>query len=100
MGGVTQLMWHFVHLTRIEGGLEKDALIMTPHFSHPLQTALDNTQGALRGKAVVFEPTRKSQAPQDNIVGHASIVRQMGQTPVYDAGKFGPDISLLLGTSE
>ena len=88
-------MWHFVHLTHIECGLEKDAIMMAPQFSRPLQTALDNTQGALRRKTVVFEPTRKSQAPQDNIVGHVSIVRQMGRTPVYDAGKFGPDISLL-----
>ena len=69
--------------------------MMAPRFSCPLQTDLDDTQGALRGKAVVFEPTRESQAPQDNIVGHASIVRQMGRTPVYDAGKFGPDISSL-----
>ena len=53
-------MWHFVHLTYIEGGLEKDAIMMAPQFSRPLQTALDNTQGALRGKAVMFEPTQKS----------------------------------------
>ena len=92
---MTQSMWHFVHLTRIEGGLEKYAILMAPQFSYPLQTALDDTQGALRGKAVVFEPTQESQAPQDNIVGHVSIVRQMSRTPVYDAGKFGPDISML-----
>ena len=68
-------MWHFVHLSRIVGGLEKDAIMMAPQFSCPLQTALDDTQGTLRGKAVVFEPTQESQAPQDNIVVHVSIVR-------------------------
>ena len=41
--GVIQSMWHFVHLTGTEGGLEKNAIMMAPRFSHPLQTALDDT---------------------------------------------------------
>ena len=75
---MTQSMWHFVHLTRIVGGLEKDVIMMAPQFSRPLHTALDDTEGALRGKTVVFESTRESQAPQDNIIDHVSILRHMG----------------------
>ena len=71
-------MWYFIHLTHIEGGLEKNAITMAPQVSCPLHTALDDTQGSLRGKDVVFEPTRESQAPLKNIVDHASIVMQMG----------------------
>ena len=67
--------------------------MMTLQVYRPLQIALDDTQGSLRGDTVMFEPTRENHAPQNNIVGHVSIVRQMGWTPLDDAGKFGPDIA-------
>ena len=47
-------------------------------------------------KTVVLELTRESQAPQDNIAGHASILRQMCLSPIYDAGKFGPNSIIAL----
>ena len=72
---------------------------MLSQFFCPLQTALHNTQGALRGKAVAFEPTRESQPPHDIIADHASIVRQISLTLVYDAGTFGLALVCCLRTS-
>ena len=50
VGGVTESAWHFVHFNRIKNGPPQGAIMMAPQFSCLLQTALDDTQGAIRGK--------------------------------------------------
>ena len=55
-GGVTHAAWHFMHLSRPpKGCMNTQAIMMTPQFRRSLQTALDDTQGHVKGGAVVFE---------------------------------------------
>ena len=97
VGGVTEAVWYFVHLNRIEGGLPKGAIMMVPQFSRPLQTALDDTQCAVRGRTVVFETPDQEVSPRGNtvITGYASMKNEFCRSPVYDATKLAPDIGML-----
>ena len=72
--------------------------MMAPQFSRPLQTALDDTQGTVRGRTVVLEPPNKEVSPRGDtaITGYASMKNKFRWSPVYDATKLAPDIGMLL----
>ena len=97
VGGVTESAWHFVHFNRIEGGLPRGAIMMAPQFSRPLQTALDDTQGEIRGKTFVLEPPDQGVllGTKTSIKLYASIKNEVRRAPVYDAGKLAPDVGTL-----
>ena len=94
MGGVTESEWHFVHLNRLETELSKEAVMMAPQFSRPLQTALDNTRGPISGRKLVFEARSRAPLPQ-NIAGYVTIPRLVHQAPVFNTDYLVPDVEAL-----
>lgn len=96
--GVTTSKWHFVHLSRRSalGELSKQAIMMKPQFSRPLQTALQDTIGRSRLKSLVFEKAATAAPLHGNsIVGYVSSDIRGLKAPVYDSAGLGPDIGAL-----
>ena len=98
IGGVTTTRWRFTHLTRQStlGELPKQAIMMAPQFSRPLQTALQDTIGGSSLKNVVFEKAA-TVAPLhgSSIVGFATKKIDGIKAPVYDSAGAAPDIGAL-----
>jgi hypothetical protein len=98
IGGVTNTMWRFVHLSRRSelGDLSKQAIMMTPQFSRPLQTALQDTLGKSSLKSVKFEKV-STAAPLSgcSIVGYVSSDKRGFREPVYDSSGSAPDLGKL-----
>ena len=98
IGGVTTTQWHFVHLARQStlGDSSKQAIMMPPQFSRPLQTALQDTIGGSKLKSVVIEEASTAAPLQGcSIVGYASSKRKGFRRPVYDGAGHAPDIGAL-----
>ena len=96
VGGVTEAEWYFVHFNRLGIDLGKEALMMAPQFSRPLQAALDDTRGPPPGKKVVFEARKSTPLPK-NIACHVTIPRLVHKAPVYDTRYLAPDVGTLPG---
>jgi len=98
IGGVTNTMWRFMHLVRPSelGESAKQAIMMTPHFSRPLQTALQDTFGKSRLKSVKFEEV-STAAPLSgcSIAGYVTDEKTGVREPVYDLSGSAPDIGML-----
>ena len=94
IGGVTDTAWYFVHFTKSLVHSNSRAVMMAPEFPRSLQTALHDTIGGHKGRPLVFEKAATAAKSEGiNVVGQVSILRQMTQTPVYDASGLGPDLS-------
>ena len=101
-GGVTTSSWHFVHLTRTSHPhLFQQAIMMPPQFSCPLQTALQDTIGAPRGKTVVVEKVTSTQPLSGtHVIGMAHFrgTRSSPPTdkcPIFDANGLAPVLGKL-----
>ncbi|KAL7532942.1 hypothetical protein ACHAXR_006517 [Thalassiosira sp. AJA248-18] len=70
--------------------------MMTPQFSRPLQTALHDTIGEFRDRAVSFDKvlsTKPLHGP--HVAGYASIHGRMDKKAVFDTSCAAPDVGSL-----
>ena len=72
-GGIAHAVWHFIHLLWLPDSLNRKAVMIVPQFCRHLQTSLDDTQGHLQGKSVVFEKAHEGLALPSNVIGQVLI---------------------------
>ena len=100
-GGVTQTIWRFVHFSRIEIEVPKEAIMTARTYGWSLQTSLDDTIGASPVN-VKLEPNLHNEGDSQGIIVVGSVTLNTHKhkggnviKQVYDSDGLAPDVGCL-----